>query len=85
MGKDHRYLLLVDDEENILKALKREFADWAYDHGLDIVTVTRAEDALEALKANGDNTVIVISDLKMPGMRGSDFLLRVRENWPRIV
>lgn len=85
MTKEHRYLLLVDDEENILKALKREFADWAYNHGLEIITASLAQDALENLKNNGDKTVIVISDLKMPGMKGSDFLLEVRDKWPHIV
>lgn len=79
------YLLLVDDEQNILKALKREFADWAYGHGLEILTAANAQEALSILSERGQETVIAVSDLKMPGMKGSDLLLEIQARWPRIV
>jgi sigma-B regulation protein RsbU (phosphoserine phosphatase) len=33
----------------------------------------------------GQDTVIVVSDLKMPEMKGSDFLIKVKEKYPEIV
>ncbi len=79
------YLLLVDDEQNILKALKREFADWAYERALEILTASNAQEALALLAERGRETVIAVSDLKMPGMKGSDLLLEIQSRWPRIV
>ncbi len=80
-----RYLLLVDDEQNILSALKRELNDWAYEHGLEILTAGLAKIALEILVEKGDRVVVVISDLKMPQMKGSDFLQIVRNIYPDII
>ncbi len=80
-----RYVLLVDDEQNILSALKRELNDWAYENQLEIVTAGLAKTGLEILAEKGADTVIVISDLKMPQMKGSDFLQIVRDTYPDIV
>lgn len=80
-----RYVLLVDDEQNILMALKRELNDWAYEHNLEILTAGLAKTGLEILLEKGDQTVVVISDLKMPQMKGSDFLQIVRDTYPGIV
>ena len=60
--------------QNILKALKREFADWAYERALEILTASNAQEALALLAERGRETVIAVSDLKMPGMKGSDLL-----------
>lgn len=80
-----RYVLLVDDEQNILSALKRELSDWAYASGLEILTAGLAKTGLEILAQKGADTVIVVSDLKMPQMKGSDFLQIVRDTYPDIV
>lgn len=80
-----KYLLLVDDEQNILSALKRELSDWAYEHGLEILTAGLAKIALDILAEKGNSTVIVMSDLKMPQMKGSDFLQIVKDTYPDIV
>ncbi len=80
-----RYVLLVDDEQNILSALKREISDWAYEHKLEVITAGLAKTGLEILAEKGRDTVIVVSDLKMPQMKGSDFLQIVRDTYPDIV
>jgi DNA-binding NtrC family response regulator len=78
-------ILLVDDEQNILNALSRELRDWAAEHELEILTADLGRKGLQILAERGGDTVIVVSDLKMPEMKGSDFLLSVRENYPDIV
>jgi len=85
MGKNIRYILLVDDEQNIINALQRELADWVAENSLDILAALSAKDGLELLKTHGADTVLVISDLKMPEMKGSDFLLAVKAAYPHIV
>ncbi|MBQ0958638.1 EAL domain-containing protein [Ideonella sp. 4Y11] len=71
-----RTLLLVDDEENILSSLRRLFRR----DGYKLLTATSGEQAL-ALLATTEVDVIV-SDQRMPGMAGVDFLRRAKELWP---
>ncbi len=71
-----RTLLLVDDEENILNSLKRLLRR----NGYRILTATSAEQGLTLL---GENRVdVVISDQRMPGMHGVEFLRRVKDIHP---
>jgi sigma-B regulation protein RsbU (phosphoserine phosphatase) len=80
-----RFVLLVDDEQNIINALQRELEDWADGLSLNILTATSAAKGLGILEKRGEDTVIVVSDLKMPEMKGSDFLLAVKKRFPGIV
>jgi sigma-B regulation protein RsbU (phosphoserine phosphatase) len=80
-----RFIMLVDDEPNILSALKRELSDWASRRNLEIIAAKSAPIALELLESRAEHTVLVISDLKMPGMLGSDFLLMVNAKYPEIL
>ncbi len=78
-------ILFVDDEQNILNALKRELHDWAHERSLELKTAISAREAMKRLEEAADRTVLVVSDLKMPEKLGSDFLLEVRSRYPRIV
>jgi response regulator RpfG family c-di-GMP phosphodiesterase len=70
-------VLLVDDEENILKALQRLLMD----EDFEIETATSGEAALEKMK-DLDNVGLIISDQRMPGMNGAEFLGRSQEYAP---
>lgn len=72
-------ILLVDDEANVLAALRRALFEEPY----EIFTAGSAEQALEAMKLNVFK--VVISDERMVGMQGSDFLVRVQELYPATV
>ena len=85
MSKAARCILLVDDEQNILNALRRELREWALERSLEIITAISARQGLEALETRGPDTALVVSDLKMPEMKGSDFLLEVKRKYPHIV
>lgn len=85
MENINRCLILVDDEQNILFALKRELHDWARDHSLEILIANSAKDALVILETRGNDTALIISDLRMPEMKGSDFLLQVKKTFPDII
>lgn len=78
-------MLLVDDEPNITNAIRRELADWAEERSIEIVTATSAQIGLNILQTRGPSTAVIISDLKMPEMKGSDFLLAVKDKYPHIV
>lgn len=70
-------ILLVDDEENILRALQRLLMDERF----EIETATSGEAALEKLKTLR-NVGLIVSDQRMPGMNGAEFLGRSQEYAP---
>jgi len=69
-------LLIVDDDENILQALKRTL------HSVDatVVDFNCPIKALEYCQLNQPN--VVISDQHMPEMNGCEFLEKVMKRWP---
>ena len=74
-GKE-RTLLIVDDEENILAALRRLLRR----DGYRILTAGSASKAFELLALN--EVQVIISDQRMPEMNGTEFLSRVKEMYP---
>jgi response regulator RpfG family c-di-GMP phosphodiesterase len=70
-------VLIVDDEENILRAIERLFIDEDY----EVVTASSGDRAL-ALLAGAEAPAVIISDQRMPGMSGAEFLGRAREIAP---
>lgn len=74
-----RTILLVDDEPGILSALSRLLRN----DGYDILTATTAEEGLDIL---GNHDVqVILSDQRMPGMSGAEFLSRVRDIYPETI
>lgn len=69
-------LLAVDDEPNILAALRRLFRAT----GWRVLTAGHAEGALALLATEPVNAVL--SDMRMPGMDGVQLLERVSQGWP---
>lgn len=72
-------VLCVDDEANILSALKRLFRP----HGYTILTATSGQEALALLEK--EHVDLVISDMRMPEMNGAQFLEQVKNRWPDTV
>lgn len=71
-------VLFVDDEPNILSGLRRilhaQRKEW------DMVFKDGGEPGLEALAESPCD--VIVSDMKMPGMNGAEFLSKVREKYP---
>jgi len=72
-------VLFVDDEESILHSLKRLLRK----EGYRIHTATNGNDGLEILKEQDVN--LVVTDQRMPGMSGTEFLAKVKENYPEVI
>lgn len=69
-------ILLVDDEPNILAALRRVFQRENY----ELLFAQNGADALRILEKKP--VELIMSDFMMPGMNGSQLLQKVRERWP---
>ncbi|MDB5918976.1 MAG: hypothetical protein JWR40_3210 [Massilia sp.] len=79
MHKRERTLLLVDDEPNILSALKRQLRG----SGLRILTAPGGKEGLALLESEAVD--VIVSDQRMPGMTGVDFLRAVKTSHPDTV
>ncbi len=77
--RPERTLLLLDDEDNVLRSLVRLFRR----DGYKVLTATTVREAFDLL---GSNTVqVIVSDQRMPDMSGTEFLAKVRELYPDTV
>lgn len=72
-------LLLVDDEPNLTSALVRSLDRQQF----EIFTADSAQQGLMILA--GNDIDVVVSDERMPGMTGSQFLSEVRKKWPNTI
>lgn len=72
-------VLFVDDEKDILNSIKRQMRKEKF----EVILSNSAENALELLKT--DNYEIVVSDERMPGISGVDFLKEVKELYPETI
>ena len=71
-------ILFVDDNPNLLSAVRRTLRGQA-----ELVIAESASDALNTLESD-PGIAMVISDQKMPGMKGIEFLAQVAQRWPHV-
>ena len=71
-------VLVVDDEKNMRRSLETLLGDEGY-------ATRSAESAEEALRLLGqDSFLMVITDARLGGMSGYEFLARARAQWPEL-
>jgi DNA-binding NtrC family response regulator len=69
-------VLLVDDDDRILAGYSRHLR-----RSFDLWTASEAKQGLEILNREGDFGVVV-SDMRMPGMDGIEFLGALKSSFP---
>ncbi len=74
-----RVLLLVDDEEHILSALRRSLRK----EGYQILSTTNPQAALDLVASHAVG--VILTDARMPGMSGNELLRRIKGIYPEIV
>src|SRR6185436_4425639 len=72
-------VLCVDDEPNILAALKRTLRS----AGFAALTADGGAEAIEILEKLPVD--VVVSDMRMPGIDGAQLLEQVHARWPHVV
>jgi DNA-binding NtrC family response regulator len=72
-------ILLVDDEMEILKSLGEILSRFGY----RVIAKQNGQDALATMK-EGTNIDLVITDYRMPGMDGLEFLNMLRQKNPTV-
>lgn len=71
-------LLVVDDEKNMRLSLQTLLGD----EGYPVLAVESAEAGLELLAK--ENVFMVITDARLGGMTGYDFMNKIRTRWPEL-
>lgn len=74
-----RTLLLVDDEENVLAALRRLLRA----EGWLVLSATSAEEALQLMARH--EVDVILSDQRMPSMTGVELLRRAKQLYPETI
>lgn len=75
------HILLVDDEINILKSMRRMLEN----NDFEVSIANSGKEALEELsKPTEDKIDVIISDMRMPEMMGDELLAKVSEQWPSV-
>lgn len=72
-------ILFVDDEDNLLSAVRRLFRN-----KYDLTIVHSPEIALEQIEIE-QNYSVIVSDMKMPGMDGIEFLKLAKQKSPKSI
>ncbi len=78
VSKTHR-ILVVDDEEEVREILAETLQDFGY----AVVTAASGEEALPLL-VRDRGVVMVITDVRMPGMSGLELADEIRRRWPKV-
>src|SRR5256714_3095141 len=77
-------IVVVDDEPAVLAAVARDLRD-GFGERYRIVRAGSGEEALEVLRElvrRGEQTALLVADQRMPGLSGTDYLVRAREVVP---
>ncbi len=77
--QDKPVVLFVDDEDSILKSLKR----FGRTRGWSVLTAASGAEALEVAQENQID--VVVSDMRMPNMTGAELLMAFREKFPATI
>jgi signal transduction histidine kinase len=75
MAQRRHTLLVVDDELDVLESLRHQFH-----RGYRVLTSSSGQQAIEMLER--DNVELILSDQRMPGMSGDQFLREARRLKP---
>src|ERR671939_449909 len=79
-ASDQMMIQVVDDEFDIVNVIKL----YLQRKGLNVFAFTDPLLALEHFRINCKSYSLIISDIRMPGINGFEFVRKVREIWPAV-
>src|SRR5919197_3704415 len=80
-NRSNKSILAIDDEFDVVNFIKEalEMQD-----GFKVCTFTKPSTALEHFISHSRDYDIIISDIRMPGMNGYEFVKHVKERNPKV-
>jgi DNA-binding NtrC family response regulator len=80
-NKSNKLVAIIDDELDITRLFRDALGRIS---GISIFTFTNPIMALEHFKINRKDYVLIVSDLRMPGMNGIELIKRIKELNPLV-
>jgi DNA-binding NtrC family response regulator len=74
MRASKKYILAVDDDHDIVRLIEQALSK----HGFKVSSFTDALMALDYFQTNYNNCSLVLSDIRMPGMNGYEFIKQIK-------
>lgn len=81
---EKRYILVVDDEVQVIRGIIRELSGWAKQNNIRVTGAVIGREALEFIENHENEIELVIADMRMPGMTGGDMLLTIQDRYPDV-
>ncbi len=78
-------ILVVDDDPSICSALKRILRNFVTNNNIELHTAYSASKAMDYIDKMNNEIRIIISDHRMPGGNGIDFLQTISDKYPDII
>ena len=74
-------ILVVDDEADVQPLFLQRFRKELRAHELEFDFALSGEEALEFMRKESSEIVLILSDINMPGMSGIELLSKIRQNY----
>ncbi|MES2328904.1 MAG: response regulator [Bacteroidota bacterium] len=74
-------ILVVDDEQDMQTLFQQRFRKEIRDGLVDFAFAISGEQAMEYMKENNHEAVLILSDINMPGMSGLELLERIKQKY----
>ncbi len=74
-------ILVVDDEKDMENLFLQRFRKEIKDGTVDFAFANSGEEALEFMKHNSHEAVLILSDINMPGMSGLQLLEKIKKHY----
>jgi DNA-binding NtrC family response regulator len=81
MISNGKFIMAVDDESDIVNLIKRRLEEL---NVFRVCAFTNAIAALEHFNSTCKDHSIIISDIRMPGMNGYEFINQVKKTYPQV-
>ena len=79
-NSSNKYILAVDDDSDIVTLIQLSLQK----HGFEVSTFTDPFKALEDCRVNCNDCSLILSDIRMPGINGYEFIKQVKKINPKV-